>query len=381
MKIGIDIRTLMDAEYSGVPEYTLNLIKGIFALDKNNEYKLFYNSARDLSGQMPVFDYPNVQVLKFNYPNKIFNYLLEKTLRRPQVDKLLGGVDLFWMPHLNFVSLSGACRSFLTIHDLSFWRYPEFFSLKKNIWHYLLNVRKLSKGFDKIIAVSENTKDDLMELLAVKEDKIEIIYPGVGEQYRQIRREDTACRAVKDKYGLPEKFILYLGTLEPRKNVVGIIRAYDRLLRRQTELQDFELVLAGGQGWKSRDIFREKEKAKFKNNIKFLGYVAAGDKPGLYNLASLFCYPSFYEGFGLPPLEAMACGTPVITGFNSSLGEVAGEAALLVDADDINSITEAMRQIIMDNGLRNTLAARGPARAEKFRWSAAAAKYLVEFMR
>ena len=143
MKIGIDIRTLMDAQYSGVSEYTLNLIQNILKLDQKNDYRLFYNSAHDISNRIPRFDYPNVKIIKFNYPNKILNYIGFKMLGMPRIDKLLD-VDVFFMPHINFMAFSGKAKSILTVHDLSFLRYGEFFSLRKNFWHRMLNVKKIS---------------------------------------------------------------------------------------------------------------------------------------------------------------------------------------------------------------------------------------------
>src|SRR3989344_5403870 len=249
MKIGIDIRTLMDAQYSGVSEYTLNLIQNILKLDQKNDYRLFYNSAHDISNRIPRFDYPNVKIIKFNYPNKILNYIGFKMLGMPRIDKLLD-VDVFFMPHINFMAFSGKAKSILTVHDLSFLRYGEFFSLRKNFWHRMLNVKKMIKQADKIVAISESTKNDIVELYGADPAKIKVIHSGIGEEFKVIDRQDARMQEIKKKYGLPDKFILFLGTIEPRKNLEGLIIAFDRLRTKNAGLGDHKLVVAGGRGWK-----------------------------------------------------------------------------------------------------------------------------------
>jgi len=160
MKIGIDIRTLLDARPSGVSEYVLNLLKEMFKLDTANEYRLFYNCFGDCPN-LPEFKQANVKLIKYNYPNKVLNYLLFKIFNYPKLDKDLA-VDVFFMPHLNFIGLSVGAKSLLTVHDLSFLKYPEFFSARKNFWHRLVKAKKLLKRFSLVIAVSENTKRDIM---------------------------------------------------------------------------------------------------------------------------------------------------------------------------------------------------------------------------
>ncbi len=413
MKIGIDIRTLMDAQYSGVSEYALNLIREIIRLDNNNQYRLFYNCFGDCLS-IPRFPADNVKLVKYNYPNKLLNYLYFKFFNYPKIDQALG-VDVFFMPHINFIGMSGGARSLIAVHDLSFLRYPEFFSARKNFWHSMVNVKKLVRRFNTIVAVSENTKRDIVELCGVNESNIKVIYAGVGEEYRKINFQFSPIRGqaifnfsaiggsayggktnhnsqifkqntdernlmeVKNKYNLPNKFILYLGTVEPRKNVDGIIRAYNEVRSQNLELRNIKLVIAGNRGWKSKSIYKEWERSEFKNDIKFLNYVDGEDKVYLYNLASVFVYPSFYEGFGFPPLEAMASGLPVIASFSSSLPEVAGDAAIMVDPYNINDLARAMAEILTDNNLRNKLIARGLAQAKKFSWEKTAKEYLKLF--
>ena len=376
MKIGIDIRTLLDARPSGVSEYVLNLLKEMFKLDTANEYRLFYNCFGDCPN-LPEFKQANVKLIKYNYPNKVLNYLLFKIFNYPKLDKALA-VDVFFMPHLNFIGLSVGAKSLLTVHDLSFLKYPEFFSARKNFWHRMVKAKKLLKRFSLVIAVSENTKRDIMELGGINPDKVKVIYSGVGEEYKKLPliNYQFSVKRVRDKYNLPERFILYLGTIEPRKNVDGIIRAYNQLRVMSCELRDYKLIIAGARGWKSENIYREWDKSAFKNDIKFLGYVEPDDKIYLYNLASVFIYPSFYEGFGFPPLEAMACGVPVVASFASSLPEVLGQAALLVDPYNIQDMAGGLEQVLTDENLKNKLIARGLELVKQFDWKKAAREYL-----
>ncbi|MDD5071603.1 MAG: glycosyltransferase family 1 protein [Patescibacteria group bacterium] len=378
MRIGIDIRTLMEKEYSGVSEYTFNLVRAILREDRENEYKLFYNSGRDIKDRLPVFNYENVEVVGRRYPNKIFNCLSQKILRYPKIDRMLG-TDVFWMPHINFISLSPETKKILTIHDLSFLRYPDFFSLRRNLWHYIINVKKLMRESDKIIAVSENTKNDIVELGGIDENKVEVVYSGLGEEYGIIEKNDENLKRVKEKHGLADKFILFLGTLEPRKNIIGLIKAYNKLREGGSGFDGVGLAIAGGEGWKGKGILDEWSKSKYRNDIKFLGYIPGEDKVYLYNLASVFVFPSFYEGFGFPPLEAMACGLPVISSFSSSLPEIGGEAFFPVDPYQTGEMAKAIERVLTDENLRNNLAQSGRKKALEFSWRKAAEKYLDIF--
>ncbi|MFH0892735.1 MAG: glycosyltransferase family 1 protein [Candidatus Falkowbacteria bacterium] len=377
MKIGIDIRTLMDENWSGVSGYTYNLVRKILEVDRSREYRLFYNSGRDISSRIPEFNADNARVVRTRHPNKIFNYFMQKTLGRPKIDRLLG-VDRFISPHINFLSLSDRCRKIITVHDLSFLRYPEFFSLRKNIWHRALNVKKMLKGFDMIAAVSENTKRDIIELCGIDEARIRVIYPGISRRYQPLDRTEKReeFEAARKKYALPRNYILYVGNLEPRKNVPGLIRAYGIFRDANGGSKDMKLVIAGAKGWKSEDIFREWRESKYRQDIKFIGYVDEEDKVYIYNLAALFVYPSFYEGFGFPPLEAAACGVPVIAGSNSSLPEVVGQEALLVDSGNIAEIAGAISVVLKSGHPASFPATKSGKSQQRFSWENTAKGYL-----
>lgn len=379
MKIGIDIRSLIQPHYSGISEYTYNLLKALFRIDKINEYFLFSNSYKDLD--LPLWNFENVSYCNCRYPNKLINFSF-KFLKYPKLDSLIerkkncGKLDIFFLPNLNFVSFSTNIKKVLTVHDLSFEKYPKFFSFKKRIWHKAINPKKLTKTADKIIAVSNNTKKDLMDFYNLKESKIEVIYPGINEIFSGANLAKQDLDRVRKKYDLPENFFLFLGTVEPRKNILGLINAYKIFQKRYWQkANNFKLVIAGAPGWLYKDVFRAVEQDESMcGSIKFLGYVEIKDKPAIYKLAKLFIYPSFYEGFGFPPLEAMACGTPVITSHTSSLSEIIGQAALTVDPYNAFELAEQINNLACDSELRNYLIERGLKRSSEFRWEKSAQK-------
>lgn len=374
MKIGIDIRTLMDKNYSGVPAYTLSIVRSILEYDKKNEYILYYNSGKDVSANLPEFKADNARVIATRYPNKVYNYLLAKILNYPKIDRLLG-VDVFFMPHINFISLTSGVKSVLTVHDLSFLRHKEFFSTRKNIWHKILNVKKIIRSFKRVVAVSEHTKYDIIDLCGVEEEKVKVIPSGISNEFRLLPGSNGKLKQVAIKYDLPEKFILFLGNIEPRKNISGLIRSFDLLLEENKDLRDHELVLAGAKAWGYKRAERLRQSLKYKNKIRFLGYVDKEDKVYLYNLAKLFVYPSFYEGFGFPPLEAMACGVPVLTSHATSLPEVVSTAAITINPYNGREITLAMAEMLRNNILRQTLINKGLKKAMNYKVNDLGAEY------
>ncbi|MFA6194285.1 MAG: glycosyltransferase family 1 protein [Patescibacteria group bacterium] len=381
MKIGIDIRVLMDKHYSGISEYTANLLSAILAQDQTNEYKFFYNSYHDLNGRLDKWNNHNSQVIGLHYPNKIFNYCLQKIFGYPRLDKILGGVDVFWLPHFNFTSLSSSesgLKKVITVHDLSFLRYPQFFSGRKNFWHKALGVKKILKEADMVIAVSENTKNDIIELAGIDAAKIRVIYSG-NNVIKKAWPEDK-IKTCLDKLDISGPFILYVGNIEPRKNISGLIKAYDKLrneLRNKSE--NVDLVLAGAPGWKDSQIHKDWQASTYKNQIKFLGYISQEEKEILYSRAAVFVYPSFYEGFGFPPLEAMTYGAPVVCSNVSSLSEIVADAAIMINPEKPEEIAKAMKLILTDKELRAHLVSLGYERAKIFSWDKAAKEYLELF--
>lgn len=381
MTIGIDLRVLAKGARSGIEEYTINLLSRLLSLDKNIKFKLFYNAFNQAELDYDWLKMPNVELKKFRFPNRFVFDPAAKFLKLPKIDKLLGGCDIFFVPHFLLAPVSKNCRKAVTFHDLSFEYFPEFFSWRKRFWHASLAPRARVLEADKIIAVSQSTKNDLVDLYGAPAEPINVIYSGIGGEFKQMPKKD--CQAVARKYNLPESFILYFGTIEPRKNLVGLIEAYGifraKLLVSDTNSLAPALVLAGSKGWLCNEIFAAAKRSLYAKDIKFIGFVAPQDKPQLFNLASLFVYPSFFEGFGFPPLEAMACGVPTITSHTSSFPEVVGDSALMVDPYNFGEIAWAMKEVLRDDNLKNDLILNGLERVKNFSWDKCARETL-EFL-
>jgi len=384
-RICVDVRCLMEGRRTGVEEYTQELLLHLFEIDKANEYVLFCSSWKK-----PVFDfslfekYSNVTVKKIRLPNKLLNFSFWY-FSWPKIDKLVGGADMVFFPNIIFGAVSARAKTLMTIHDLSFERYPEYFSWKRRFWHLFVNSKKLCERADQIISVSQSSRQDVINSYGVDAQKVSLIYNAVSQDFRIINRNNAKLIKVKEKYQLPFKFILYLGTIEPRKNIIGIIRAYNQLQdfaqkTNNLELLKYKLVIAGSNGWLDAEIFSEIANSKFKEKIILPGFISNEDKAYVYNLATLFVYPSFFEGFGFPPLEAMACGVPVIVSNNSSLPEICGEAGILIDPDKSEEISQAMQQILMDKLLREKLITTGLKRAKQFSWEKTARETLKLFL-
>ena len=381
MVIGVDIRTLMEAQYSGIPGYTYDLLHQLLACDQTNKYVLFYNTTKKIDISKWRFNQPNVWLAGCSWPNKLYN-ASNKFLNRPRIDRFIKqDIDLWYMPHFNFISLPGnkKIKKIITIHDLSFLRYPEFFSIYKNLWHQAINIKKLLLEFDQLIAISQNTKRDLVELCHISPDKIKVVPSAINSKYQVLDKTSGELRKFRQQMNLPEKFILYLGTLEPRKNIESLILAYNNLRQHNPYLYDYQLIIAGGQGWKYEQIYQLAEQSPYQHDINFLGYVKEQDKVKLYNLASLFVFPSFYEGFGFPPLEAAACGIPTITSFASSLPEVMTDASLLIDPYNVQQLSLAIQQVLTNEALYQELVDKGLQRAREFNWQQTAEEYLQIF--
>lgn len=361
MRIAIDIRPLLEPNRAGVPTYTAEMTRALAASGRH-DYALFLNAARlAVPADVPPMS-PRLSHRFFSYPNLLLNGGFA-FLRAPTIERLVGGIDAVYLPNLNFVATEKP--AVVTVHDLSFVRYPRFFTPKQRLWHSLVGARRTLRRAAAIIAVSEHTKRDIIEIFGVPEDRVNVASPGIDPRYRPQSPEEIA--RVRSKHGLTAPFYLFLGSLEPRKNIEAIIAAHER------SATDADLVIAGGKGWLYDGIFRRAAASKKRDRIRFLGYVADADKPGLYAAALALVYPSFYEGFGMPPAEAMAVGTPVVASRAASLSEVVADAGLLVDPYDHGELADAMDAIAREPALAALLRERGLERAKRFSWDASAA--------
>lgn len=374
MTIGVDIRVLGSGRQSGIEQYLLNLLPEMIKLAPDVKFKLFFSGFHDAKLSYPWVQRENVELHRFFYPNRLM-FTGAKFFNRPRLDLLMGGADVFFSPHFLLAPLSKHCRLVTVFHDLSYLRYPHFFSWRKNIWHrWEMNPRWQAYRADRVIAVSCSTRNDLVSLYGVNPRKVKIIYSGVRLMERS--EDKTEVNRVQTRYQLPENFFLYLGTIEPRKNILGILRSFDSLQTRRLIPADTHLVVAGERGWRDQDVFKFSKHAPCRKLLHFPGVIDERDKPIVYQLAKVFVYPSFFEGFGFPPLEAMQMGVPVVTSHCSSLPEVVGNAAMLVDPYNLQDLAEAMRELLINDLLRRQYQEKGWQRVQRFTWEKSAQETL-----
>ncbi len=337
MHIAIDVRSLMEGRHSGVEEYTTRIIDAMSHASPQHNYHVFYNAAKEVA--LPAFR-ENVSVSAFRYPNKLFN-ASQLLMRRPRWDTLLPiPMDVFFIPNPRLVPLSPSVPMVSVAHDISFERFPEFLTLKRRLWHMAMQPKALMQKSHHVIAVSEHTKNDLIETYAIPREKISVVYPGVPADNAVSSPLDV--QRIKYAYKLPERFILFFGALEPRKNIPSIIAAFSAIADRVPQ----HLVLAGEEGWKAHEIQAAITSSLYKHKIHCIGFVKEEDKHALYAAADLFVYPSFYEGFGFPPLEALLAGTPAVVSFNASLPEVVGDFATLVDPYNTSQLALVLAELL-----------------------------------
>jgi len=365
MRVGIDYTAAVH-QGAGIGRYTRALIAALTHLDRSTEYRLVVAGRGGRYGQArwPA----NVRLCVIPLSQRALTRMWQR-LRLPlPIEVFTGPLDLCYSPDFVLPPVLRA-RTLLTVHDLSFARYPQ--TVDPRLYRYLnVAVPRSVRSADHILADSQNTARDLRELWGVPWGKMSILYSGVESRFRPMTDSAELAR-VQRRYDLPPRFILSVGTLQPRKNYERLIRAFSQL-QATAEGHSYRLVVVGGKGWLYEPIFHSVRELGLEKGVLFSGFVDDEDLPALYTLADLFAFPSLYEGFGLPVLEAMACGTPVVCSEASSLPEVAGDAALLVDPTDVESWAEAMGRALSDEELRRRLVARGLAQARAFTWEQAA---------
>jgi glycosyltransferase involved in cell wall biosynthesis len=378
MRIGIDY-TAAVRQGGGIGRYTRNLIRALADLDAENRYALFVAGGwgeGDGLGPWPG----NFRVRSVPLSDRWVSILWQR-LRLPlPVQAFTGALDLFHSPDF-VLPPTGHTATILTVHDLSFLRVPRFFV--PGFREYLQGaVSRAVTRANFILADSESTRFDLIELMQVDPERVAVLYPGVEARFRPVR-DAVILHQVRLRYRLPDRFVLGLSTLQPRKNFEGLIEAFGHLLTNaqgEPATSNLHLVIVGGKGWMYEEMLAKVERMGLNERVHFAGFADDADLPALYSLAAAFAFPSWYEGFGLPVLEAMACGTPVVAADNSSLPEVIGEAGLMVDAGDTNALADALSRLLTDSSLRELLIEAGHAQARKFTWQRAS-RQLLEIYR
>ncbi len=372
MNIVVDLRPLIGGKTSGVEIFTRRLVENLISVGKAHTFILWVNASADQNEILSCFSGRNVVKIQTRIPNRLLNSMLF-FLHRPLLDRLIfkkTGLkpDVFLLTDLRPSAFSRYVKKICVIHDLSFHHFPHFFRLKTRIWHNMLNAKKNIDKFDSIIAVSDFTKENLRGVYGIKQDKISVIHEGLPG-YEQIIPNENIFMSVKRKYSLPDKYFLFLSTIEPRKNVQRMIDAFS--VFKETDTDGLKLVISGTSNPK---IFA-RQKIRTCDDIVFTGHVEEEDKPYLFYLAKAFIYPSIYEGFGLPLLEAMNSLTPIIASNTSSIPEICGKAAIYFSPFKTEQMTIAMHQVL-HHAPREYLKEEMQKRIKSFSWKKCAEQTL-----
>ena len=368
MLIGIDASRATATRRTGTEVYSLHLIRALLARRAGHRFRLYFNQA-PAPGLFPSG--ADRRIMPF--PRLWTHLRLSREMRSAPPDVLFVPSHVLPVVHPS--------RCVVTVHDLGYHYYPEAHTLFQNAylrWSTRYNARTATR----VLADSEATRRDLIRYYSLPEERIVVVYPGRDETLSPVR-DPQALTAVRARYGLGAPYFLYVGTLHPRKNLVRLIDAF-AALRGDSRAQDQpadgmsgpKLVLAGQKGWLYEEVFARVRKLDVEKQVVFTGYVPDADLPGLLSGALAFVFPSLYEGFGFPVLEAMACGTPVICSNVSSLPEVGGDAALQIDPLDSEALAEAMHQVATDERLRTVLVERGYEQVRRFSWQLCANQVL-----
>ena len=353
---------------AGVSHYIEQVLIHLGHLDQTNQYSVYTTRGID---QQALGLPPNFRVLPSRLPT------INPRVRIPWEQLLAplllrqNGADLFHGV-LNVLPLACPVPGVVTVHDLAFIRFPQTFRAYNRT--YLDFATRMSvRRAVQILAVSEHTKRELVGLLGVPAERVVVTPNAVRAHFRP--PEPATLAAFRASKGLPERFVLYVGTLEPRKNLTTLLSAYAEIARRH----DVPLLVGGGKGWLYDAVFQRLEELGLRERVHFVGYIEEEELPLWYAAATVFVFPSIYEGFGMPPLEAMACGTPVITSNSSSLPEVVGDAGLMVAPTDASAFATALDQVLSDAALHDDLRTRGLVRAQAFAWRTTAERTLAAY--
>ena len=381
MKIGIDITMLVYAG-SGVANYTFNLVKTLLEIDKKNEYRLFYSSFRRPKNFYYLDQLKKLggKIYDFPFPPSLLKIIWGKFNIIP-IELFTGKVDVFFFSDFLRPPLLKGTKGLTTVHDLTWKLFPEYHT-KDVIEAHQKKLEKTIEFGDTIIVDSENTKNDLLKLYPqTKPNKINVIYPGIGNEFKPNDNKQKLTDILKkyntittNHYSLATNhYLLYVGAIEPRKNLTLATEIFSQLIKTTNDnlpTTTLQFIIVGRAGWKNEDVFRSIKQLGLEDRVIFTGFVEDEDLPYLYRGARLTVYLSSYEGFGLPPIESLACGTPVIAGDNSSMRETI-DKKFLVDVTDKNKILEKMKYLLSNKTNTNSNEIQ-----ERFDWRVSARKFL-----
>ena len=351
MRAGINCRSFLNKHYTGIGRYAYNLVRSLLEIDQKNEYVLY--------AQKGLFDWQK-RLPRFNAKNvvKKIDWFKRGTSR------FLGDVDIYHLPSQGFVDVQKA-KVVVTVHDLVYKAFPQGHT-DETLRLTDEQFRSFLPRVSKIICPSQSTVNDLQKYFHVDNEKIQLIYQGVDKNLFRLldQTEKISAKNILKARGIDNPFILFVGTIEPRKNLKNLLRAFAQCRRKKSFTGD--LVVIGKLGWKSQDIPRLIQDLGIQKYVKFLGFVPDRELCWFYNLAEVFVFPSYYEGFGYPLVEAFCCGAAVVTSTVSSCPEIAADAALRVDPTQVDALAVAITRLVQDREFKNTLKQRALARAQAF---------------
>lgn len=374
MRIGVDAR-LMHHQKAGISKYTWHLLQALASLDLDDEFIIFQHRKQ----REEILRAPRFRRATLFAP-------VHRSLEQWMLPAELLRFNLTLLHSTDFIPpLYTSTPTVITVHDLAFLHYPHF--LTSSSAAYYGQIDRAVRAADAIIVPSEHTRNDLIGILGVPAAKISVIYEAAAEMYHPIPEAETRA-AVQREFGLPEHYILFVGTIEPRKNIPGLLQAFQYLKSHYSNgesggapVKQAVLALAGGKGWLYEETLETVHRLGLEEQVRFVGRVSDEQLHRLYVGARALVHPAHYEGFGLPPLEAMACGTPVIVSNVSSLPEVVQDAALLVDPTSPEEIAVAMHRLLADDALHAELREKGLQRAASFSWRRAAVETLAVYQK
>jgi glycosyltransferase involved in cell wall biosynthesis len=368
VKVAIDIRRMTEF---GVGTYTRNVVRALGRLDHSNEYFLIGSPQKvEEIGPLP----PNFQTVPLlDADNTAKGYFEFRAILKRL------NCDLAHIPHLFSIPRNLPCRYVMTVHDVleHLYRARDRSNLRRSL-HFQLT-RRVLKGASRILAVSNYTKSEIEKLFGIPGSRIEVVYNAIDERFLRGHASDTDRQVLAERYLVTYPFLLYAGRISPHKNLVRIIEAFSALkaeLEKEDRFSDLKLIIIGDELSKHPDLRRTVIRGGVQNDVRFMGFVPIEMLRVFYDAAKIFVFPSLYEGFGLPPLEAMAHGTPVVTSNTSSLPEVVGNAAVLVNPENVFEIMRALLRVLLDQTVRDKYKQRGYEQAKKFSWDASARQIL-----
>jgi len=376
MRIGIDISTVLNhGQDIGAGRYIINLVRNLLKIDKKNIYILTGRYVTDkyleiINGIKSTCTDNKIEFKLYKTTQKKLN--LWNRLRFPPIElmgfkaDLLHCPDYLIPPTLNKIII-------LTIHDLAFIRFPQF-NFDWFIKKYTKEVERNARLAKIIVADSKSTKDDIIKFFKIDPAKVKVVYLASDSRFKKLANQEKDKEVLK-KYGIDKKYILSVGTIEPRKNYSTLIKAFNYIKHNNNNF-NCKLVIVGRTGWKSEATYRERELSLYKDDILFIGRVSDKELIQIYNQAEIFVYPSLFEGFGLPPVEAMGCGLPVIASDSSSLKEVVGNAGILIPPDDFKEISKQISYTLKNEKITEELKEKSLKQAKKFSWEKTARKTL-----